>query len=98
VLDFFEDLGSLLREGRLDEGLAYGAFCYYAKGWWAACKEYVYRVRTAKMDPTLFSEFEFFADQMIDLDSKKRHVPRTEVELGAAETGVFLNEEYAELS
>jgi hypothetical protein len=33
VMNFFEDLGALLLRGRLDEKLAYHAFCYHAIRW-----------------------------------------------------------------
>jgi hypothetical protein len=81
VLNFFDDLGSLLHRGRLDETLTYNAFCYYAKGWWSVCASYVTYIRDQDRDPTHFSEFKYFADRMCELDAEKRKVPRSELDL-----------------
>jgi hypothetical protein len=94
VLNFFEDLRALLRAGHLNEELAYHAFSYAAEGWWTACSEYVMRERASSttLDATVFSEFEFFAERMFQLDILKRNISRAEV-MGLQKLGKFLREE-----
>jgi hypothetical protein len=93
VMNFFEDLGALLLRGRLDEKLAYHAFCYHAIRWWPICKAYVERQRSRKEDPTLFSEFQAFAKRMTELDAAERRVHPTEIEPDQLELDAFLREE-----
>jgi hypothetical protein len=94
VLSFYEDLGSLLREGHLNEELAYHAFSYPAERWWILCSGYVSRLRTRKGDRYLFSEFEFFANRMFEMDVTKLKIPRTDLEkLEPTEREEFLKSE-----
>jgi len=93
VLNFFEDLGSLLRRDLLDERLIYLSFCYYAKGWWSICRSYVRNIRIRDNDSTLFSEFEYFANRMFTLDAEERKVSREQLELDVTQQGRFLDDE-----
>lgn len=62
VMNFFEDMGTLLRRGYLDSELITDTFSYYGLGWWNVCKEYIIEERkTHNNDPTLFSDFEKLA-------------------------------------
>lgn len=38
VLDFFEDLGMLIRRDYIDREMVWDAFSYYVKGWWLPVK------------------------------------------------------------
>ncbi|MGB8683668.1 MAG: DUF4760 domain-containing protein [Candidatus Binatus sp.] len=93
VLNFFEDLGALFRQGRVDEQLTYDTFSYYVKGWWAACRSYVTWLRGRKRDTSLFSDFEFLADRMRDREAKERSIALSEVVLNGAGVEEFLDEE-----
>lgn len=65
VLDFFDDAGSLYREGYLDKKLAESAFSFYACRWWEASKSYVdEEQKRHKDDPTLFEDFKKLAELM----------------------------------
>jgi hypothetical protein len=93
VMNFFEDLGALLKKGRLDEELAYNAFSYHAIAWWAICRPYVRRQRDRDKDSTLFREFEAFAARMAVLDAAERRVDPSKVDPDEAQQKEFLREE-----
>jgi hypothetical protein len=93
VMNFFEDLGALLKSDRLDEPLTYNALCYHAVGWWAACEPYVTRQRQKKSDDTIYDKFEAFADRMMVLDAAERHVDRIKLEPDGGYLKIFLDEE-----
>jgi hypothetical protein len=70
VIDFFEDLGSLLRLGRLDFDLVWHAFSDTAVGWWeAGGAEHVKCERERWSDPALYSEYE---DMLKKLERENR--------------------------
>ena len=58
VMNFFQDMGMLLRRDYLDRAIIYATFGYCAKRWWSACKDYIEKERADKGDDTLFGDFE----------------------------------------
>jgi hypothetical protein len=58
VLNFFEDMGLLLRLGYLDEKLMWSTFGFFAVRWWSACEDYIVNERETQNDCTLFKDFE----------------------------------------
>jgi hypothetical protein len=58
VLNFFEDMGLLLRLGYLDEKLMWSTFGFFAVRWWSACEDYIVNERETQNDSTLFKDFE----------------------------------------
>jgi len=100
VMDFFEDLGDLLKDQYLDEQRTYSTFSYYAKCWWFVCKPYIERVRAKKGgDKSFFSAFEGLAARMMELEAKD---PNREGAISGIpsdeELREFLDEAYTELS
>jgi hypothetical protein len=94
ICNFFEDLGALYRTDRIDEYLTYETFSYFAKGWWFASKPYIYRLREAKGDQSLFTNFETLAERMLELEAAQRKIDKRQLE--AEWTGKeFLEEELA---
>lgn len=94
VLNFFEDIGALFLQARVDEHLTYESLSYYATGWWFACKPHVLRLRANKGDATLFTKFEEFANRMLELEAKARGVDQLQIMRGTENTlEQFLQEE-----
>ena len=65
VLNFFEDLAIVYKEGFIDNTLAKNSFSYYVCRWWEASKEYVYYERKNQGgNNTLFDKFEWLAKEI----------------------------------
>jgi hypothetical protein len=94
VLNFFEDLGSLLRLEYVDERLIYDFLSYYVKGWYTVCRPYIEWLQARKKDDSLFSDFKFLADHMMDRETRERQTARSQVALNEKEIKEFLSEEY----
>lgn len=73
VVDFFEELGTILRNGYLDIEPIWQSFSTAARFYWASCgKAYVVSLRTAYSDSTYYSEFEYLVDKMESEELRKR--------------------------
>jgi len=94
IVNFFEDLGALHRTSRIDDYLTYETFSYFVKGWWFASKPYIYRLRTKKKDPSLFTNFESLAEAMLDREAAERKTAKSDLESQWNDIE-FLNEELA---
>jgi hypothetical protein len=70
VIDFWEDIGVLVRQGHIDRRLLHETMGNGCRRWWAALQPFVERVRT-EVGPRAAEHFEWLAGQMADLD---RHV------------------------
>jgi hypothetical protein len=80
----------LERREYIDHDMVWDTFSYYAKGWWAACKDYIATERASKGgDTTLFSDFAELVEKIYADESKKRGKPRAELELSKAEAQQF---------
>ena len=76
VVDFFEEVGALLRSGRLDVDLVWHAFADAAEGWWMAHgRAHAARVRADYDDPSLYSEFEYLIEA-VERENGKRSAGR----------------------
>ena len=65
VLNFFEDVGTMYKEGYLNKKLADAAFGFYACRWWEAAKAYVDQEQKRHgEDATLFEDFKAVAELM----------------------------------
>lgn len=70
VMDFYEDLGLVLKRGYLDEEMAWSTFGFYAVRWWGNCRSYVQRERKETRDPTVFEDFEALVGRFRARDQK----------------------------
>lgn len=71
VLNFFEDLGILYKQGYIDKQLAMSTFSFYVCRWWDASKSYIEDERRShNADASLFKEFQWLAEQMRNPDDK----------------------------
>ena len=94
VLDFFEDLGMLVRCNYIDREMVWDTFSYYAKGWWSACKDYITAERADKgHNSTLFSDFGDLVEIIYADEKKKRGKTRAELEPSPLELQRFLDDE-----
>jgi hypothetical protein len=73
VIDFFEDLGAMLRKHWLDEDSVWNSFSVSCRYYWKACGEtYVVDYRRRYVDETYFSEFEFLSTRMSEIERRRR--------------------------
>lgn len=93
VMVFFEEVGALHGQGRLNEDLAYEGFSYYVKGWWPACRPFIQRLRRTRQDTSLYERFENFADHMLNQEAVRRRKEKAELSLTDQEVRQFLEEE-----
>lgn len=94
VMNFFEDMGMLLRRGYLDSEMMWETFSYYSVRWWEACEDYVREERRQKgNDQTLFEDFEYLANKMYQMGEKRLGLSKTEQKLSQEEIEEFLREE-----
>jgi hypothetical protein len=84
VIDFFEDVGTLLKRDFIDEELVVETIGFYGSRWWAAMQPYVSNERRKhKDDATIFADFEFLA--------KETRLPHEQID--DVELTQFLNDE-----
>ena len=69
VVDFWEDIGVLVRRGHLDRRLLHETMGNVCRRWWATLHPFVERAR-AEVGPRGGEHFEWLAGQMADLDRK----------------------------
>ncbi len=94
LMNFFEDIGMLVRRDYVDREIIWDTFSYYATRWWSACKDYIAKERADKKgDDTLFRDFESLVEAIYGDEVTERHKTRTELEPSLAEVRRFLSEE-----
>jgi hypothetical protein len=93
VMNFFEDIGMLLRRDYLDREMIWGTFSFYASNWWRACRDYIAKERERLHDNTLFSDFEDFVEKISKQDVKERQMSRTALEAAPPDIKTFLEDE-----
>ena len=93
VLNFFEDVGMLIRRGYLEREMIWDTFSYYTTNWWSACKDYIAEERSNKGDTTLFTDFGDLVEQIYKDEMEERHKTRAELEPSPNELQRFLHEE-----
>jgi hypothetical protein len=69
VIDFWEDIAVLVREGHIDPRLVHESMGNGCRRWWATLQPFVGRVR-AEVGPRGGEHFEWLAGQMAELDRK----------------------------
>lgn len=62
VLDFFEEVGTVVDSGWVEDDLAALDLSFYANRWWRAAQPYIDHHRRIHDDDTLFIRFEKLAD------------------------------------
>jgi DNA polymerase II large subunit len=65
VLNFFEDVGTLYKEGYLDKKLASSTFSFHVCRWWEAARPYANQEQKRHgEDATIFEDFKVAAESM----------------------------------
>jgi hypothetical protein len=93
VMDFFEDMGMLIKNDHLDRDMVWGTFSFYAGHWWRACRDYIAKERERLSDDTLFADFEYLAEKLSKQDVEHRQMSRTALEPSPADIKAFLDDE-----
>ena len=95
VMNFFEDMGMLVRRGYLDREMIWDTFGYFARMWWSACRDYVAKERgdLGDLDNIFFSDFEYLVERIAEQDVKKRRKTRSELEPSPSAIKAFLETE-----
>jgi hypothetical protein len=69
LIDFWEDVGVLVRHGHIDRELLHETMGNGCRRWWATLQPFIERYR-AEVGPRAAEHFEWLAGQMADLDRK----------------------------
>jgi len=94
VLNFFEDMGMLLRRKYLDREMIWDTFGHFAKMWWSASKDYIAKERANHDgDMFFFSDFRYLVGQFSEHDMKKRCKAGVELEPSLSAIKAFLESE-----
>jgi hypothetical protein len=94
VINFFEDMVTLLRRNYLDKELLWACFSFHAIRWWSVCKDYIYEERKRQdNDQTIFEDFQYLVDILYEMESKKRNLPRARLEPSRDNIDIFLKDE-----
>jgi hypothetical protein len=92
VMNFFEDMGMLLRRDYLDREMIWDTFGYYARMWWSSCRAYIVEERTRLNDNTLFTDFEYLVERICEDDVRRRRKTRAELEPSPSNINGFLKD------
>jgi len=96
VMNFFEDMGMLLRRDFLDSEMIWDTFSYYARMWWSACKEYLEKEREdVGGDEALFADFDYLVERISQEEARQTGKSRAQLEPSASEMRRFLEAEAA---
>jgi hypothetical protein len=94
VLNFFEDMGMLLRQNYLDREMIWDTFGYFARMWWSACNDYIAKERAHFGHNTaFFKDFEYLVERITEDDVRKTGKTRVELESSTSAVKRFLQTE-----
>jgi hypothetical protein len=86
------------RLGLVQNELTWNTFSFYATRWWTACRDYIFEERREQREENgalSFTEFEKFAERLMEQEAKKRKKARATIEPGAGDVQKFLKDEAA---
>lgn len=78
LLNFFEELGFLVRKGSLDADTAWAMFSDWALPYWKAGHYYI--DADQKRDPTYWEDFQYLNKTLLNIEAKRRNKPVDQVE------------------
>lgn len=70
LLDYFETVGLLVREGHVSRRLVWEAFGNVCATWWVTLRPYLIVMRKLEGDAKIGEHFEWLAAEMVDLDRR----------------------------
>jgi hypothetical protein len=94
ILDFFETLGMLVREGALRDEFVWHYLFHWIRGYWQSAHDYVHRYRGK--ESTVWQDFERLYRRTIDIEMGKRHCSESDLLLGKDAVHQFLIDEAGE--
>ncbi len=83
----------LTRQRILSEEMVWNEFSWEVVRYYAAVRDEIVRLRKASHDRTLYSEFEWLYECLIDIDCKKRRVGSEVASPNDTEVTEFIKEE-----
>lgn len=80
MLEFFENIGFMVRHNYLDVPMVWSYFSYSIFGSWLASKEYIERSQRKIGDETLFADVKWLYDRILEEEAAQRdlHTPAPE--------------------
>jgi len=93
ILDYFEDLGLLLRKKLVSEYFVWTMNCYHVIHYWVVLTDYINWVREDRGDPTYYCEFEYLYKKMLKFEKK---MTKKKIEFTSDDLREFLEEELCE--
>jgi len=72
MLEFFENIGFMVRRNYLDASIVWSYFSYSVFGSWLAGKEYIERSQNKTGDKTLFADVKWLYDRMCQEEKAQR--------------------------
>ncbi len=91
VLTFLELVGLYMRRRMVDKELVWNMFCPYAVYYCHASADYIVKVRST--DFTLWENLDYLATKMLEMDSRKRRLPKDRIRPTEPEVNEFLQDE-----
>lgn len=91
LLNFFEELGFLVRHGSLDAQTAWAMFSDWALPYWTAAHYYI--AADQQKDPTYWEDFQYLDRTLLDIEAGRRHKPVLEVEPTHEDVAMLLDGE-----
>jgi hypothetical protein len=88
VLDFFDDVGLLLRKKVIPIEFVWSSFCYWILRYNGLLKGYIDWARGE--DPTYYDQFEYLAEKTLKFEEKKRH---KKIKITSKQLQEFIHEE-----
>jgi hypothetical protein len=70
LLDYFETVGLLIRNGHVSRELVWETFGNVCQSWWVTMKPYLMRIREVEADSKIGEHFEWLASEMATLEAK----------------------------
>src|SRR5262249_8726950 len=94
VMNFFEDVGSMLRSKYVEIGPTWQAFSVVSRHYWSAFAEsYITDMREDYGDATFYTEFEFLVQRMNREECRRRRRSLEEIRLSQRAVIEFLRTE-----
>ena len=93
LLNFFETLGYLVRRGMVDKEMIWIEFSIKIQGWWSVYAKNIKNLRIEDEDETLYEEFEYLYNEMLDLEIERRLISKKQATFSKDKIEQFLKSE-----
>lgn len=101
VLEFFSDLGLLLRKKAVPKEIVWSDFCFWILRYWIIFKPYVEWARTVEKDQTIYGQNEYLYGKILEYEERRRNAsplpvrlrPRKHIEIPQEKLDEFIDDE-----